>query len=230
MPKRTAYEDLPFLPNLLAETVCAQTYTGSEMGQRSSLFCPSQSVIDKTEEARLAMTPDQIREFSDLCDQRCKLAYEAKAEWFMKCVRATGNNGRDRLFMWLTHWMASFLKNPTEFKERCTIVCCTFEEIKKAIADFGKLQRQLSKFGATDTEPDGEFQVALVRAFNGKSPRVPQDVEQWELYSTAPESAAKQLTSATQILVNMIKGVKTQNRPRLQKYLKSFCWRVTWET
>lgn len=112
MAKRVKYEDLPILPTVAADYVCSQPYTGKEWSEHDPL------PWEKTEEKRKKMSPDEIREFGDLCDARCKAAYEAKAEWFEKIVKAKRNKGRDQLYVWLTHWMASYLTNPERFRRQ----------------------------------------------------------------------------------------------------------------
>lgn len=103
--KRTAYENLPFLPSVIASTVCGREYKGQE-------FSPGMARsrdIAKYEALRKDMTAEQVDAFSNYADQRCKRAYEVKAPWFMKIVRARGNAGRDQLYIWITHWMTSWL-------------------------------------------------------------------------------------------------------------------------
>jgi hypothetical protein len=113
MPRpRLAYESLPFLPNIIAETICSRPYTEQEYSQALR----SLDRAAKVEALRQQMTPAQVREFAEICDARCKQAYEAGADWFMKCVKARGNRGRDQLYIWLTHWMAAYLNDPSGFK------------------------------------------------------------------------------------------------------------------
>jgi hypothetical protein len=109
--KRTAYENLPYLPNIVAETVCGQPYTGQEW---SDMRRPAASIIATIEEKRQKMTLKQILEFADICDARCKAAYEAKAHFFEDVLKA--KDGRPQLRMWLTHWMTSYLMSPERFK------------------------------------------------------------------------------------------------------------------
>jgi len=119
MAKRAKYEDLPILPTVAADYVCSQPYTGKVIclaifaGKEWSRHDPLP--WEKVEEKRKKMTPDEIREFGDLCDARCKAAYESKAAWFEKIVKAKGDKGRDQLYVWLTHWMAAYLTNPEGF-------------------------------------------------------------------------------------------------------------------
>ena len=112
MPKKVPYDMLPLVPTVIAEIVCSQPYTGAEWS-RGAL--PSADIA-KVEVARQAMTQAQIREFSDLCERKCKAAYEANAKWMMKCARAKGNHGRDQLYVYVSHWLASYLHNPELFR------------------------------------------------------------------------------------------------------------------
>jgi hypothetical protein len=115
MPRRTKYEDLVLLPTVAAEFVCARQYEGKEWSSG-----PSQSEIAEIETKRLAMTPEAIREFADLCDARCKAAYEANTVWFQRIIdttnRGDGTRGRDMLYNILAHWMTSYLTNPDGFR------------------------------------------------------------------------------------------------------------------
>src|SRR5271157_5691169 len=96
---KTSYDDLPFLPNLIAETICSQEYTGQEfsIGLMSTKDC---SVI---EAKRKALTKRQIDMFAERTDELCKGAYEAESKWFMDIVKAEGNKGRDQLYVWVRH-------------------------------------------------------------------------------------------------------------------------------
>lgn len=113
MPKvKTSFEMLPIIPCIVAETVCSTVYTGSEV---SDTHRDSKRVA-QIESKRQLMTPAQVREFSDLTDVRCKRAYELDVPWFKRCLK--GNKGRDLLYMWVTHWLSSYLMNPTEYVQR----------------------------------------------------------------------------------------------------------------
>jgi hypothetical protein len=102
-----SYEKISFLPHVIAQCVCEQPYAMQE----HSLFNRNQIEIDKVETLRKAMTLEQIREFSLLCDSRCRAAYAIRAPWFMKCVRSKGNRGRDQMYVWIRHWMVAFLRD-----------------------------------------------------------------------------------------------------------------------
>lgn len=100
---KTSFDDLPFLPSVIADTVCRQTYTGAELLDSIPL------AVAKIDGRRLLMTEDEIRQFAEDCDTRCRQAYGRKDRWFMKCVRAKGNAGRDQLYLFISHWLAARL-------------------------------------------------------------------------------------------------------------------------
>jgi hypothetical protein len=109
MAKRTPYENLVLLPYVVAETVATQVYDGSELG----IQLRSESQTNRIEALRQKMTRPMIEEFCQLVDVRCKAAYEAKADWFLKCLRnGKENRGRAQLYVWVQHWLASYLNNP----------------------------------------------------------------------------------------------------------------------
>lgn len=95
------YEDLPLIPSLIAQCVAERTYQGEEFAARHPIY------IAEIEAARQKMTPAQIEEFVQLSDDRCRAAYQAKRQWFIKCLK--GNQGRDQLYLWASHWLAGFL-------------------------------------------------------------------------------------------------------------------------
>lgn len=105
MKKKTDYFDLPFLPNIIADTVCAREYKQQEW----SVGLRSAREMAKIEALRLKMTQDQIDEFSNHCDEKCKMAYENENKWFMDIVKARGNKGRDQLYVFITHWLSAYL-------------------------------------------------------------------------------------------------------------------------
>lgn len=109
MPKTLTYDKLPFLPELIASTVCGQIYRQQEFSEGVR----SQATIDRVEAKRLVMTPAQIEDFSEKCDAKCEGAFNAKAKWFMDCVKARDNSGRDQLYVWIRHWMVAYLDKGT---------------------------------------------------------------------------------------------------------------------
>jgi len=109
---RPFYNNLPFLPALIAEMFCRQGYTCIE----HSDGVRSQSFVDEVEKLRQAMTAEQVEEFSNLCDIRCRWAYDAKVKWFDKIVRAKDNSGRNQLYIWISHWLSAYLLVPKNFR------------------------------------------------------------------------------------------------------------------
>lgn len=114
MPRsRTDYEDLALVPALIAETVCDRPYR-SEFSAK--LASPAEDA--RIERLRQKLTPKQIGDFVLLVDAMCRLAYEREVAWFMSCVRAKNNTGRDRLYLLATHWLHSYLVNPALFARK----------------------------------------------------------------------------------------------------------------
>ncbi len=92
---KTPYDHLPLVPTIIAEVVAAQSLDGHP----------------DLEAKRRQMTRDEVREFADLCESRCRTAYEANAKWMVKIARM--RDGRDALATWIRHWLVSYLHNPT---------------------------------------------------------------------------------------------------------------------
>lgn len=105
MGARTKYEDLTIIPAMVATTVANEVYTAEEISEHIR----SASVTEHIEKLRQAMTTQQHHAFVDECDRRCRAAYGAGAEWFLKIARSKTNHGRDQLYMWTRHWLAAFL-------------------------------------------------------------------------------------------------------------------------
>ncbi len=114
--KRKPYDMIPLIPTLCAEAVMAEVYTMSEVSDQ----CRSGIIAEKIEAKRQKMTIKQRNEFADLCEERCRKAYAIEAEWFEKCVKGKGNEGRGQLYMWIRHWLSAYLQNPKQFRERIT--------------------------------------------------------------------------------------------------------------
>lgn len=103
--KRTPYEELHLIPAIIAEGVLDQQYTGEELSVRLR----SGASVAAIEKARVDMTFEQKKAFVELCDTRCRVAYEKKASWFELCVLKQDNSGRDQLYLWFSHWLSAFL-------------------------------------------------------------------------------------------------------------------------
>lgn len=111
MPK-LAYDQLTLLPSLIADVVATQPYDGGDISERHR----SQDHVDKIEALRLVMTYEQREEFGNLVDKICRVAWEKEYDWFTKIVRAKGNKGRDQLYIWVKHWLASYLNGPEHLR------------------------------------------------------------------------------------------------------------------
>ncbi len=108
MKSPPSYENLHLLPYLIAETIALQPYTGEEI----SLQLRNAAHVAEREAQRQALTPAQVTEFAQWCDNRCREAYRSNTQWFVKIVKSKHNQGRNDLYAILAHWLAAYLKNP----------------------------------------------------------------------------------------------------------------------
>jgi len=111
--KRIPYENLPFLPAMIAETICGEEYTEQEYSEGLR----SKERAKRIEIKRQAMTPEQVEAFAKYVDERCKIAYELKADYFMNVINAKGNQGLDQLYIYVRHWLVSWLQPKLENKK-----------------------------------------------------------------------------------------------------------------
>ncbi len=104
------------------------------------------------------------------------------------------------------------------------------EQLRLAVKEFEKTQKRFAKFGATDTEPDAIFQRLLVRAFQGKAPKVPVTADGWDLYvgDDGDEVAASNLYRQAKACVDLINACPLGQSGLLEKFLRDYCWRVGW--
>lgn len=105
------YDQIPFTPFLIAAIVLDTVYTGQDISTKLR----NQKNIDKVESLRQNMSVEDRVEFANMVDKRCRKAFEIQAEWFMNCVRSKNNKGRDQLYVWVYHWMTSYLTNKENF-------------------------------------------------------------------------------------------------------------------
>lgn len=108
MLKKIAFEHIPFIPFIVAETVANQPYTGMEYSENAR----NPVYVQKYENLRQKMTKKQIEAFAEWVDRRCRYCYENNVEWFMKLANAKTSQGRDQLYVWVSHWLAAYLNNP----------------------------------------------------------------------------------------------------------------------
>ena len=106
------------------------------------------------------------------------------------------------------------------------------DEFQKLVKQFEKVQRKYAKFGAEDTEPDGVFQVLLVRAFRGKKPEVPTTVRGWQVYDKPrADLVAAALAAAAAACVESLATLDDKPHGQVKEVeesLKDYCWRVDW--
>lgn len=110
--KTKPYDELVIVPSIIASEVAAETYTGQEV----SVQLRSGRTVDAVEKRRKQLTDAEVREFAELCDKRCRAAYEAGAPWFRKIARSKTNAGRDQLYQWVRHWFSAYCLYPDKFR------------------------------------------------------------------------------------------------------------------
>jgi hypothetical protein len=100
------------------------------------------------------------------------------------------------------------------------------ERLKELIKEMDTLMGQLSEWGAGDSEPDAEFQHALVQAARRGVVEVPQSASAWQMFAdmTGAGKAARRMTSkATKIA----KWVTRNDRREVIEYIRDYCWRIS---
>lgn len=110
MARKRLYDELALWPYVVAEAVCEQPYKSEFSAQLTN---PDE--VARIEAKRQKMTRAEIEAFATRADERCRLAYEAGADWLVKCVTCKGTTGRDQLYVYMRHWLHAYLINPTRF-------------------------------------------------------------------------------------------------------------------
>lgn len=97
--------------------------------------------------------------------------------------------------------------------------------LQEAVKKFQSLQSRYSRYGANDSEPDGVFQDLL---FNYKDRQVPQNGDEWALYTNSMncERVAIKLSEAALDVLNIAKGCPPNQIPQMKEYIKKYCWRM----
>jgi hypothetical protein len=96
---KVPYDKLPFPPAIVAATVAEQPLHG----------------FSQLEDKRQRMTHDQVREFGEICDVRCRASYEAGG--IMADIAAMpGNRGRNELVYWIEHLLTCYLRDPESMR------------------------------------------------------------------------------------------------------------------
>jgi hypothetical protein len=103
----------------------------------------------------------------------------------------------------------------------------TIEKLQLEHDNFLKVQSKLSKYGATDSEPDGVYQWEVSKAIKGL-PFKPLTADGWQLYTCGMkcDGAAKRLNHALQKVVNVISCAPLSEQPNLIEWFKTWAWRV----
>lgn len=112
MKTKVPYDELPVIPVVIAQRTYEQPYKGIELSSqiRSSVE------VDRIEALRQIMSEEQKQEFCELADKRCRRAYENETVWFMRCCRS--DSGLRQLYIWASHWLASYLSDPVGYKTK----------------------------------------------------------------------------------------------------------------
>ena len=78
--------------------------------------------------------------------------------------------------------------------------------LTEKVNEFYKLLDKHASFGACDTEPRSNFRHALRMKIEKDADVIPQDADEWELYSSmeGAEEVAKELTEKLTEIINMI--------------------------
>lgn len=109
------WDYIPYAVYLMAEDVAQEPYTEREFSPNLR----SSSHIEKVEAKRQKLTPEQIDEFADWCERRCKHAHERKSKWWVKIINM--EDGRDQLRIWFSHWLAAYLNNPEVVRQESRV-------------------------------------------------------------------------------------------------------------
>ena len=99
--------------------------------------------------------------------------------------------------------------------------------VKRIFDEFDALESKWSKFGAGDTEPDTEFQYAIVDTLNDGGHNLPSNAREWQLFINMDgvDEAAAELTSKMNEMVAVIKATPANERKALVAWAKDVCWR-----
>lgn len=86
------YDELSLIPSVVAQTVCERRSVPGDIMVRFVLYA----------------------------DRRCRAAFETGAKWFLSCARSETSAGRDRLYMFINHWLDAFLADEAKTMRRVT--------------------------------------------------------------------------------------------------------------
>jgi hypothetical protein len=102
--------------------------------------------------------------------------------------------------------------------------------IKALIRTFEAAQERWKEYGAADTEPDGIWQGLVRDAIFGRTPKIPETADEWDLFDQEPgaEAAAAALAAAARAAVEAIGGLPLAAVGPIRDSLRGYCWRVAY--
>jgi hypothetical protein len=104
----------------------------------------------------------------------------------------------------------------------------SYESVSQAFDEFYKVCRSLSKFGASDSEPDGVMQSYLMGSLGFRDTKrpLPRSGRDWQLFTASMPcgEAARQLTAALKNLSKSLKAVVKAD-PCAKKTIRGYLWR-----
>jgi hypothetical protein len=100
------------------------------------------------------------------------------------------------------------------------------EEVDALWKQFEKVQQECSSLGATDTEPDWQFENAVRIALRDDKVAVPTTADGWELFTTqaGAEAAARKLHDACRPICELVQ--LHRGRSQFFDHVKGKLWRV----
>ena len=100
-------------------------------------------------------------------------------------------------------------------------------QIRQAHDEMGELMTKLRDYGANDTEPDYQYQNAVLNAVLGRK-FVNMTADEWELYSdtSGVDKAAKLLNVQTRKITKLILGAKVSELHEIREWVHNNLWRV----
>lgn len=102
-------------------------------------------------------------------------------------------------------------------------------KLKTLINEVEAKMKSLADYGAADTEPNVELQLAMTVALNSGRTDLPADGEAWQLYTQTYgkrmcNDAANELNKVVLPLVEFIAENRTSSR--IQHDVRDYCWRI----
>lgn len=102
--------------------------------------------------------------------------------------------------------------------------------IKVLMSEFEGLLVKYSGYGAEDSEPDRIWQNIIAKVVAGEHVSYPVTIEDWELYSYAPDTVATELTGKLLQICQFIIRIREQSKfgayTEMITYMQNHCHRV----